>query len=64
MFIVPRNGQITATVSIGPPSLPSASQICPNPNWNIAVLKLTYDNVVLHIQQNGVASTLETSIQE
>jgi hypothetical protein len=52
-FITPRNGQITATVSIGPPTLPSASQICPNPNWSVVLLSLTYDNVVLHIQQNN-----------
>jgi len=53
-FIVPNNGQITATVTIGPPPLPSASQICPNPNWSVQILSLTYDNVVLHIQQNRV----------
>jgi hypothetical protein len=53
-FIPPNNGQITASVSIGPPALPSASQICPNPNWHVALLSITYDNVVLHIQQNGV----------
>jgi hypothetical protein len=53
-FIQPNNGQITATVSIGPPALPSASQICPNPGWSVRIVSLTYDNVVLHIQQNGV----------
>jgi hypothetical protein len=52
-FIQPRNGQITATVSIGPPPLPTASQICPNPNWSVQLVSLTYDNVVLHIQQGG-----------
>jgi len=52
--IQPRNGQITASVSIGPPTLPSASQICPNPGWNVRLVSITYDNVVLHIQQNGV----------
>jgi hypothetical protein len=52
--IQPRNGQITASVSIGPPPLPGASQICPNPNWSVQVVSLTYENVVLHIQQNGV----------
>ena len=53
-FIQPRNGQITASATIGPPPLPSASQICPNANWSVEVLSITYDNVVLHIQQNGV----------
>jgi hypothetical protein len=52
-FVTPNNGQITAIVSIGPPPLPSASQICPNPNWSVVILRLTYDNVVLHIQQQG-----------
>src|SRR6266487_5310638 len=52
--IQPRNGQITASASIGPPPLPTASQICPNPHWNVAIVSLTYFNVVLHIQQNGV----------
>src|SRR5947208_3055340 len=52
--IQPNNGQITASVTIGPPPLPSASQICPNPNWNVLLLHITYFNVVLHIQQNGV----------
>ncbi|HET7389178.1 MAG TPA: hypothetical protein VFJ51_00020 [Nitrososphaeraceae archaeon] len=53
-LITPRNGQITASASIGPPPLPSSAQVCPNPNWSISILRLTYDNVVLHIQQNGL----------
>jgi hypothetical protein len=53
-FIQPRNGQITGSATIGPPPLPSSAQICPNPNWSIVIRSLTYDNVVLHIQQNGV----------
>ena len=52
--IPPSNGQITASASIGPPPLPSASQICPNPNWSVRLISITYDNVVLHLQQNGV----------
>jgi len=52
--IQPRDGQITGTVTLGPPPLPSASQICPNPNWSILLLSVTYFNVVLHIQQSGV----------
>jgi hypothetical protein len=52
-FIQPNNGQITASATIGPPALPSASQICPNPNWNVLLLSITYNNVVLHIQQQG-----------
>lgn len=52
-FIQPNNGQITASATIGPPPLPTASQICPNPNWSIQLVRLTYSFVVLHIQQNG-----------
>ena len=52
-FIQPNNGQITASASIGPPPLPSAAQICPNPNWSVKLVSITYNNVVLHIQQNG-----------
>lgn len=52
--VTPRNGQITASAGIGPPPLPSASQICPNPNWSVQLIQLTYFNVVLHIQQNAV----------
>jgi hypothetical protein len=38
--IQPRNGQITASASIGPPPLPSASQICPNPNWSVRLISI------------------------
>jgi hypothetical protein len=51
--IQPRNGQITASPTIGPPPLPSPSEICPNPNWIVQLVSLTYSNVVLHIQQQG-----------
>jgi hypothetical protein len=47
------NGNIKGSATIGPPSLPSAAQICPNKNWDINILSLTYFNVVLHIQQQG-----------
>jgi hypothetical protein len=52
--INPNNGQITASASIGPPPLPSASEICPNSNWSVQLVAITYVNVVLHIQQNFV----------
>jgi hypothetical protein len=52
--VQPNNGQITASPTLGPPPLPTEAQICPNKNWNIDILSLTYNNVVLHIQQNGV----------
>jgi hypothetical protein len=52
--VQPRNGQITASPTIGPPPLPGADEICPNPNWSVQINSLTYENVVLHIQQGGV----------
>jgi len=27
--------------------------VCPNGNWRVDLLHLTYHDVVLHIQQNG-----------
>jgi hypothetical protein len=52
--IQPRNGQITASPTIGPPPLPDAEEICPNPNWTIDIVSITYNNVVLHIQQDRI----------
>jgi hypothetical protein len=51
--VTPRNGQVTASPSIGPPSLPGADELCPNPNWSIAIVSITYFDVELHIQQFG-----------
>ncbi|MFD8373501.1 hypothetical protein ACFV2Z_22445 [Streptomyces sp. NPDC059688] len=52
--IRPRNGQITFTnVTIRPPETPSAREVCPNGNWTVHLIGLTYNDVVLHIQQNG-----------
>lgn len=53
-LVQPRNGNVAAIVTIGPPALPSASDVCLNTSDTIEVIKITYDNVVLHIQQNGV----------
>ncbi len=48
--VQPRNGQVTATTGpLGPPPLPTASQICPNSHWSITIVTLTYTNVVLHV---------------
>lgn len=53
--ITPHNGQITFSPTIGPPPLPSAKDFCPNgKTWRVVIITLTYNNVVLHIQQNGV----------
>jgi|SRR5215211_3637992 hypothetical protein len=51
----PRNGQVTATTDpLGPPDLPSADEVCPNRNWTVKIESITYENVELHIQQDGV----------
>lgn len=52
--IPPSNGNITFTVGIPAPPAPSASALCPSSNWNVLLVSITYVNVVLHIQQNGV----------
>lgn len=52
--VQPRNGQVTASPTLGPPTLPGASEICPNPNWTVDIVSLTYFDVVLHIQQGGL----------
>lgn len=49
--ITPRNGQITFSPTIPPPTPPSAATECPNGNWTVQLTSLTYSNVVLHIQQ-------------
>jgi hypothetical protein len=51
-FLQP-NGQVTASVTMGPPPLPSASQICSNHNSSIKILSLTYHNVVLRINSTS-----------
>jgi hypothetical protein len=54
----PRNGQITTTVTIGPPPLPSPADFCPagaNTQWTIVIKSLTYHDVTLHLEQNGVS---------
>jgi hypothetical protein len=52
--ITPRNGQITGSATLQPPSQAQlqAAADCPNPNWTVKTLSITYTDVVLHIQQN------------
>lgn len=59
--VTPSNGQVTASPTIGPPPLPDADELCPNPqsnapatNWSVRIDSLTYNDVVLHVQQDGV----------
>jgi hypothetical protein len=49
--ITPRNGQITFTVTLPPPPTPSSADTCPNGNWSVRLLSLTYSGVVLHVHQ-------------
>jgi hypothetical protein len=49
--ITPRNGQISFSPTIPPPPTPSSSTTCPNGNWRVRLTSLTYNDVVLHIQQ-------------
>ena len=49
--ITPRNGQITFSPNIPPPTPPSAAAECPNGNWKVVLTSLTYSDVVLHVQQ-------------
>jgi hypothetical protein len=49
--ITPRNGQITFSPTIPPPTPPSAATECPNGNWTVVLTSLTYNDVTLHIQQ-------------
>lgn len=52
--IIPHNGQITFSPSIGPPPLPTARDFCPSgKTWRVVITSLTYNNVELHIQQGG-----------
>jgi hypothetical protein len=49
--ITPRNGQITFSPQLLAPTPPSARTACPNGNWTVRRTSLTYNDVVLHIQQ-------------
>jgi hypothetical protein len=49
--ITPRNGQITFSPTLPPPATPSARDTCPNGNWTVRRTSLTFNDVVLHIQQ-------------
>jgi hypothetical protein len=53
--ITPHNGVIKFSPTIGPPPLPNARDFCPNgKTWRVVIITLTYNDVVLHIQQGGV----------
>ncbi|WP_225838735.1 hypothetical protein [Streptomyces sp. NK08204] len=49
--ITPHAGQITFSVSMTSPPNPSPSQVCPNGNWTVHLISVTFHNLTLHIQQ-------------
>jgi hypothetical protein len=51
--IKPEDGKIKGSVTLGQPTLPLTSEICPNKNWSVNILSLTYENVSLHIQRKN-----------
>jgi len=53
VVIQPVNGEISNSSTIGPPQLPSASDYCFISALNIEIESITYEKVVLHVQQNG-----------
>jgi len=59
--ITPHNGQITFSPNIPPPPTPSSKTECPNGNWTVVITSLTYNDVVLHIQQPPGTDVLTAS---
>jgi hypothetical protein len=60
--ITPRNGQITFSVTLPPPPTPSSAETCPNGNWSVRLLSLTYSGVVLHVHQLSDNVDLEANL--
>ena len=51
--IKPKDGRIEGSLTLEPPVFPSVLDICPNKNWNTNILSLTYENVVIKVQQKN-----------
>jgi hypothetical protein len=60
--ITPRNGQITFSPTIPPPTPPSAATECPNSHWTVVLTSLTYNDVTLHVQQPPGTDVLVDSL--
>ena len=60
--ITPRNGQISFSPTIPPPTPPSAATECPNAKWTVVLTSLTYNDVTLHIQQPPGTDVLVDSL--
>jgi hypothetical protein len=50
--ISPHNGSISFSPTLPIPAVSPAGN-CPNSNWKVVVLSVTYFDVVLHLQQSG-----------
>jgi len=53
VIIQPINGEISNSSTIGPPQLSSASDFCFISASNVKIESITYEDVVLHIEQAG-----------
>jgi hypothetical protein len=51
--ITPRAGHITFNVTLPAPPTPSPAEVCPNPNWTVELVSLTFFGVELHFEQAG-----------
>jgi hypothetical protein len=51
--IKPDDGDIEKSLTLSPPTFPSASEICSNPNWTVDILSLIYENLALHIERDN-----------
>jgi hypothetical protein len=51
VIVQPVNGEISNSSTIGPPQLPSASDFCFISALNVKIESITYEDVVLHIEQ-------------
>jgi hypothetical protein len=51
--IKPDDGDIKRSLTLAPPTFPSSSEICSNPNWTVDVLSLIYKNVALDIERDN-----------
>lgn len=51
--VKPNDGDIKRSLTLGPPTFPSGSEVCPNPNWSVDIPSLTYENVKLRIERNN-----------
>ena len=52
--IKPKDGKIKGSLTSGPPTFSSALNVCPNKNWHTSILSLTYENIVMVIQQKNL----------